>query len=135
MFQNLLDSFRIMANVENMPPVTDSASDKVTLKTKTTSVSSSGRKKLQTLQPSGKNQSLLVRSLNLIKSCLIVLSARSIFVLPRQMSRRPILGSRHPVSVPVPREALLPLCQHPPTCTTPRTSQDSRPMVHQLDLA
>ena len=40
-----------------------SASDKVTLKTKTTSVSSSGRKKLQTLQPSGKNQSLLVRFL------------------------------------------------------------------------
>jgi len=51
-----------MANVENMPPVADSASDRVKMKTKTSSVSSSGRKKLQTLQPSGKNQSLLVGS-------------------------------------------------------------------------
>ena len=50
------------SNVENMPPISTPDPDQIKpAKQKTKSVSSD-RKKLQTLQPSGKNQKLLVGS-------------------------------------------------------------------------
>ena len=55
-----------MANIENIPP-TSSDSDNIKSKSKA-SLTSSDRKKLQTLQPSSKNQKLLVGRQLFIKS-------------------------------------------------------------------
>ena len=48
------------SNVENMPPISTPDPDQIKQPKQKTKSVSSDRKKLQTLQPSGKNQKLLV---------------------------------------------------------------------------
>ena len=50
------------SNVENMPPTSTPDPDQIKPSKQKTKSVSSDRKKLQTLQPSGKNQKLLVGS-------------------------------------------------------------------------
>jgi len=51
-----------MADTENVPPTSSSARQKPVVKSVKSKSVPSDRKKLQTLQPSGKNQKLLVSS-------------------------------------------------------------------------
>ena len=50
-----------MADTENVPPTSSSSRQKPVVKSAKSKVAPSDRKKLQTLQPSGRNQKLLVR--------------------------------------------------------------------------
>ena len=50
-----------MADTENMPPTSSSSRQKPVVKSAKSKAAPSDRKKLQTLQPSGRNQKLLVR--------------------------------------------------------------------------
>ena len=54
-----------MADTENMPPTSSSSRQKPVVKSAKSKAAPSDRKKLQTLQPSGRNQKLLVRQRSL----------------------------------------------------------------------